>query len=120
MGIMNLTKDSFVAKVANYESYPGEWIFKGNRPCLIDFHAPWCVYCKALEPILTQLATEYEGKIDIYKVDVDKEPELETAFSIRTIPTLLFAPLGKKPTLMLGTLTKPQIKKWIDKLLIEA
>ena len=84
MKIIDLTKDSFVEKVADYQSYPDNWNFKGNKPCLVDFHAPWCVYCKALSPILDQLAKEYEGKLDIYKVDVDQEPELESAFKIRT------------------------------------
>ena len=104
MKIINLTKDSFVEKVADYQSYPDSWNFKGNKPCLVDFHAPWCVYCKALSPILDQLAKEYEGKLDIYKVDVDQEPELESAFKIRTIPNLLLCPLNGKPTMKLGTM----------------
>ncbi len=45
MKIIDLTKDSFVEKVADYQSYPDSWNFKGNNPCLVDFHAPWCVYC---------------------------------------------------------------------------
>ena len=56
MKIINLTIDSFVEKVADYQSYPDSWNFKGNKPCLVDFHAPWCVYCNALSPILDQLA----------------------------------------------------------------
>lgn len=44
MKIIDLTKDSFVEKVADYQSYPDSWNFKGNKPCLVDFHAPWCVY----------------------------------------------------------------------------
>ena len=55
MKIIDLTKDSFVEKVADYQSYPDNWNFKGNKPCLVDFHAPWCIYCKALSPILDQL-----------------------------------------------------------------
>lgn len=118
MDIINLTKESFVERVADFLSYPQEWIYKGNKPCLVDFHAPWCSYCKTLSPILDQLAEEYEGKIDIYKVDVDQEEELEKAFSIRTIPTLLLCPTDKQPTLTLGTLTKVQLKELInDKLL---
>lgn len=120
MDIINLTKESFVERVADFLGYPQEWIYKGNKPCLVDFHAPWCSYCKTLSPILDQLAEEYEGKIDIYKVDVDQEEELEKAFSIRTIPTLLLCPTDKQPTLTLGTLTKVQLKELInDKLLNE-
>ena len=112
--IIDLTKDSFVEKVADYQSYPDSWNFKGNKPCLVDFHAPWCIYCKALSPILDQLAKEYEGKLDIYKVDVDQEPELESAFKIRTIPNLLLCPLNGKPTMKLGTMNKAQLKELIE------
>ena len=114
MKIIDLTKDSFVEKVADYQSYPDSWNFKGNKPCLVDFHAPWCVYCKALSPILDQLAKEYEGKLDIYKVDVDQEPELESAFKIRTIPNLLLCPLNGKPAMKLGTMNKAQLKELIE------
>ena len=82
MKVIDLTKESFVEKVAEFQEYPNKWDFKGDKPCLVDFHAPWCVYCKALSPILDQLAVEYDGKIDIYKVDVDQEPELEAAFAL--------------------------------------
>lgn len=116
---VDLTKDSFVEKVTDYTLYPKEWKFKGDKPCLVDFHAPWCVYCKALSPILDELAKEYEGKVDIYKVDVDQEEELEKAFHIRTIPYLLLCPMGEQPALTLGTLTKDKLKKLIDETLLK-
>lgn len=119
MKIIDLTKESFVEKVADYQSYPKEWKFKGDRPCLVDFHAPWCIYCKSLSPILDQLAEEYEGKLDIYKVDVDQEAELESAFNIRTIPNLLLCPSdGSAPTMKLGTMNKAQLKELIETTLL--
>ena len=68
--------------------------------------------------ILDQLAKEYEGKLDIYKVDVDQEPELESAFKIRTIPNLLLCPLNGKPTMKLGTMNKNQLKELIESSLL--
>ena len=83
MKVIDLSKESFVERVSEFQQYPEGWNFKGDKPCVVDFHAPWCVYCKALSPVLDQLAEEYDGKIDFYKVDVDQEPELESAFKIR-------------------------------------
>ena len=65
-----------------------------------------------------QLAVEYDGKIDIYKVDVDQEPELEAAFAIRTIPNLLLCPMGGKPSMKLGTMNKTQLKALIEEVLL--
>ncbi|WP_455590840.1 thioredoxin family protein [Bacteroides sp.] len=113
MKVIDLTKKSFVEKVGDYTKYPSEWKFKGNRPALVDFHAPWCVYCKALSPILDELAVEYDRKVDFYKVDVDQEPELEAAFSIRTIPNLLLCPVNGKSFMKLGTMNKAQLKELI-------
>lgn len=117
---MDLTNETFAEKVADYKNYPTEWEFKGDKPCLVDFHAPWCVYCKVLSPILDQLVKEYDGKIDIYKVDVDREPELEAAFNIRTIPNLLLCPVNGKPFMKLGTMNKMQLKELIEETLLKS
>lgn len=68
---------------------------KAAGPAIIDFYADWCGPCKMVAPVLEQLSKEYEGKLDIYKVDTEVEMELAWVFNIRSIPTFLFIPLWK-------------------------
>lgn len=105
MKAVNLTKADFLKKVANYEANP-EWKFLGERPAIIDFYATWCGPCKMLAPILDEVAGEYDGQIDVYKVNVDEEEELASLFRIRTVPTLLFVPLNEAPQMAQGVLPK--------------
>lgn len=114
MTTINLTKGGFLRKVANYMANPHEWKFLGERPALIDFYAPWCGPCKSLSPVLDELAKEYAGKIDIYKVNVDDEQELASLFRIRSVPTLVFAPMKGEPHITSGAPTKAQLKKALD------
>ena len=88
--IEHLTKDSFKQKVFDYQNSRG-YRFEGERPVVIDFYTNWCVPCKTRAPILEELQREYEGKVDIYKVDSDMEKELVKAFNVRSIPTLMLS-----------------------------
>lgn len=101
----HLTKELFLAKVFNYESNK-EWKFEGDKPCIIDFYADWCQPCKMVAPILEELAEEYNGKLDVYKVDTEKETELASVFGIRSIPSLLFVPRDGQPQMAMGALPK--------------
>ena len=109
---INLTKEAFLEKVFNFEESQ-EWKFKGNRPALIDFYADWCGPCKALAPILEILSKDYEGKIDIYKIDTEAEQELSAAFGIRSIPSMLFCPLEGQPQMANGALPRAEIERII-------
>ena len=110
----HLTKETFKEKIFDYEK-DKEWNFKGELPCIIDFYADWCQPCKMVAPILEELATEYKGKINIYKIDTQKEQELAVIFNIRSIPTILFCPKDDQPQLAMGAMPKDgfvdQIKK---------
>ena len=84
MKVQELTKAEFLKKVANYEASPNKWVYEGDKPCIVDFYATWCGPCKMVAPILEELAEEYAGKIDIYKVDTEKEEGLAASFGIRS------------------------------------
>lgn len=119
MGTIHLTKAEFITKVANYEANPSEWKYLGDKPCIIDFYADWCGPCKAVAPILEELAKEYDGQIYIYKIDTEKEQELAGAFGIRSIPSLLFCPMDGQPQMAQGALPKESFKKAINEVLLK-
>ncbi len=116
---VSITKAEFIKKVANYEANPTEWKYLGDKPCIVDFYTTWCGPCKRLAPIMDELAKEYAGEIYIYKVDTDKEQELAAVFGIRSIPTLLFCPIGENPQIAQGALPKEQLKEAIEKVLLK-
>lgn len=101
----HLTKETFIKKVFDYENSK-EWKFTGELPCIIDFYADWCGPCKIVAPVLEDLAKEYAGKVDIYKVDTEVEQELASVFGIRSIPSILFCPKDGKPQMAMGAMPK--------------
>lgn len=115
----HLTKKSFQEKVFNYEQNK-EWKFEGELPCLIDFYADWCGPCKQVAPVLEELSKEYEGKVNIYKVDTEAEQELSAAFGIKSIPSLLFCPSNGQPQMSQGALPKDSMKQAIEEVLLKA
>ena len=117
MTTIQLTKSEFLKRVADFESSPNEWKYLGDRPAVIDFYATWCGPCKALSPILEEVAAEYGDKLYIYKVDVDKENDLAGVFGIRSVPSLLFVPKEGRPQLSAGVLPKNMLEKAISEVL---
>jgi thioredoxin 1 len=108
--VQYLTKDTFKEKVFNFELNK-DWKFEGSKPCIIDFYADWCGPCRMVAPILEELDTEFQGKLDIYKVDTESEQELASMFGIRSIPSLLFVPTNGQPQMAMGALPKDTFKK---------
>ena len=103
--IEHLNVESFKQKIFDY-SEKKEWKFEGDKPALIDFYADWCGPCKMVSPILEELATEYSGKMDFYKIDTEDQKELASIFGIQSIPSLLFIPPDEQPQMAVGALTK--------------
>lgn len=116
---IELTKADFLEKVMDYEKSPEKWQYAGDKPALIDFYAGWCGPCKALAPVLEELAEEYADEIYIYKVNTEQEQELSALFNIRSIPTLLFVPMGETPQMAQGALPKHTLKQAIDEVLLK-
>ena len=118
-GTIHLTKAEFLQKVWNYETDSQAWKYEGTKPAIVDFFATWCGPCKALSPVLEELAKEYGDRLVIYKVDVDQERELAGAFGVRSVPTLLFIPADGEPSMSPGAPSKAQLKQIIDEHLLK-
>ncbi len=115
--VVSLTSDSFRKLVWDYQNNPKEWVFSGTQPVIIDFYADWCRPCKMVAPIMEQLATEYQGKIRVYKVNTDQQRELAGLFNISSIPAVLFIPKTGKPQMSVGAMQKNGYVEAINKVL---
>lgn len=115
---IEIGKKEFLAKVVNYEKNTTTWEYLGDKPAIIDFYADWCKPCKLVEGPLKELAKEYEGKIYVYKVNVDKHKDLAKEIGISSIPTIIFAPIGQDPQILMGAKSKEELKKYIDEILL--
>lgn len=116
---IELTKVTFLEKVFNYENNPEVWKYNGDKPAIVDFYATWCGPCRITSPILADLASEYGDDIYVYKIDVDKEPELARMFGVQSIPMFLFIPMNEQPQVAMGALPKKSFKEAIDNFLLK-
>lgn len=115
----HLTKETFKSKVFDYEKNR-EWKYEGDKPCIVDFYADWCGPCKMVAPVLEQLSEDFEGKLDVYKVNTEEEQELAAVFGIRSIPSFLFVPVNGQPQMAMGALPRDTfIKAFKDVLGVE-
>lgn len=117
MPTKHLTKEDFLNNIFDYEKSQ-DWKFKGNVPAIIDFYADWCGPCKAVAPVLEELSDEYQGQVEIYKIDTEQEAELSEVFGIQSIPTFLFIPVEGPPMLQKGALPKNVFKQVIEEKLL--
>ena len=105
-GITHLSDDSFAGEVE-----------QGKGLVVVDFWAEWCGPCRAIAPVLEQLATTYAGKLRVTKLDVDQHPRTPMKFNVRSIPTLLFFKNGQVADQVVGMRSKRDLKASFDRVL---
>jgi thioredoxin 1 len=89
-------------------------VSNSDKPVLIDFSAEWCPPCRALSPVLDEIAAENSERFKITKVDVEESPDLATSFKVRSLPTLLFVKDGKLLDQQIGLISKREIVKRLE------
>lgn len=97
---------------ANFESE----VLNTDQPVLVDFWATWCGPCRTIAPTIEELATEYEGKAKVVKLDVDNNPQTAMKYGIRSIPSLLFFKDGRPVDQMVGVVSKRVLAEKLDTL----
>ncbi|GAB5465158.1 MAG: thioredoxin [Candidatus Kapaibacteriales bacterium] len=116
MKAKNITTQEFKENIFNYTEKT-EWNYEGELPLVIDFYADWCAPCKAVAPIMDELSNDYEDRVEILKVDTEKEKELSAAFGIRSIPSVLFVPKEGQPKMAIGAMDKKGYQNAIEDVL---
>ena len=117
--VKQLTYSEFIKTIWDFEKNNDTFIYKGKLPAVIDFYADWCGPCRRVGPIMEKMANEYDGKLLVYKVNVDNEKQLASVFSVRSIPMVLFIPVEGQPMAQTGAMTEEQYKYVIEKELIK-
>ena len=116
--VIDLTKNDFKTKVFDFEN-TAQWVYKGSMPCVIDFYADWCRPCREIAPVVEELAKKYNGKIIVYKINVDRERELSKTLRIESIPTIFFIPAKGEPVVTRGAISKEYFEKVISQILLK-
>lgn len=104
-----LSVDTFKAKIFDFEREK-EWKYSGSIPAIVDFYADWCGPCRMQAPVLEEIKSAYAGRVEVFKVNTEKTPELSAMFRIRGIPSLLFVPVEGKPFLTSGFMDKAALE----------
>lgn len=111
-----LNEATFKANVWDFEKNT-TWKFAGDKPMIVDFYAEWCGPCKMISPRLEEIQRTYGNKIQVYKIDTDKNKNLARLFKIRSIPNLLFIPADGNYKQIVGARSTKQFEELVSSIL---
>lgn len=113
--VHSIDQDRFKDVIADWDAT--DWNMVSPRPVVVDFYADWCMPCRRLAPILRDVAQYYHGEVDFYRINVDDNPDIASAFEVRSIPMLLICPLQGDPRSLVGLYTMQEYIRFIDQAL---
>ncbi len=102
-----------MAKETTDQSFEQD-VLKSSKPVLVDFWAEWCGPCRQLSPIIDELSKDRADKLEVFKINIDKNPEVPTKHGIRGIPTMILFENGKPVATKVGALPKTALYQWVD------
>lgn len=114
--VKTINTKEFCQKVYDIDAETLKYL--GDKPAIVDFYADWCGPCRAIAPTLQELAAQYGDKIIIYKVNIDKDPDLAHAFGIRSIPAVMYIPVKGEPKMTVGGRDKAKFEAEIKAYLL--
>ena len=117
--VKHLTYNEFLKKVWDFEKNPTTFVYKGKLPAVIDFYADWCGPCRRVAPIMEKMAEDYEGRLLVYKVNVDQEKNLAAVFQARSIPMVLFIPVEGMPYKQVGAMQEQDYRNVVEEQLLK-
>ena len=116
--VKKIDTETFKKEIYDYDVSPEKFVFKGDKPVVVDFYADWCAPCKQISPILSELAEEYKGEVVFYKINTDHNKALARMFNVRSIPMILYIPKNGDPSYTVGGMNKDGFKELIDEHLL--